>query len=554
MTRVQLPQSEAVVPAVVRQILERRGIAPEAVGAFLYPNYDTQLHDPFLMTDMRPAVERLIVAAKRRERVVVYGDYDIDGITASTVMIEGLAAIGIAARSYIPDRFEEGYGINAGALEQLKSQGVQLVVSVDCGITSVEEAAWAREHGLDLIITDHHTPPDVIPEAVAVVNPKRPGDTYPCKDLCGAGVAFKVIQALQQLTGQPAVGQEKWLLDLVALGTVCDIVELTDENRVLASYGLRVMRQTRRPGLRALAGVAGVGIDSIASQHLGFGLGPRLNAAGRLEHAARALELVSTSDTVRAADLAEELNTLNTQRRATQATVVAAADQLAAQYAADPVLVLADPNWSHGIVGIVASKLMEKWHKPVLVAQVMGEHTKGSARSTGSFNMVAALRAKPDLFSKYGGHFYAAGYTLPTARLHELRQHLNAYFVAEQADTSPPAIVGDVALADLSEVTWTLYEALELMQPFGQANPEPVLELSGLTARMVKPIGADKTHLRLELSDRLGRRLAAIGFGMTAKHPDLKEGMAVTVLGTLNNNIYQGRSTLQLLVTDIRYE
>ncbi|MDB5178081.1 MAG: single-stranded-DNA-specific exonuclease RecJ [Patescibacteria group bacterium] len=543
------------IPDIVTQILTRRGMAPEEMAAFVYPQYDEHLHDPFLLSDMEPAVARIMAAAEAGERVVVYGDYDIDGITASAVMIEGLAALGLTATSYIPDRFEEGYGINQDALEKLKAQGVGLVISVDCGITSVREAAWAREHGLDLIITDHHAAPPEIPEAIAVINPKRADDGYPFKDLCGAGVAFKVVQALQLRTGKPAAGQEKWLLDLVALGTVCDVVTLVGENRVLASYGLRVMRRTRRVGLRALANVGGVDIAQISAHHLGFVLGPRMNAAGRLEHAARSLELVATSDAARAAAIAEELDVLNRQRRADQDTIFAAADEMAAAYADDPVLLVADPGWSHGVVGIVASKLVEKWQKPVLVAQVMGESTKGSARSYGAFNMVEALRANEGLLTKFGGHFFAAGYTLPTASLDALRVGLNEHFLSSDAQSyEVPVKVADVRLDDLEMADWPLLEHLELLEPYGSGNPRPLLEVPGLVVERLSKIGKDGRHMRLGLRDASGRRLAAIGFGLVARYPEVREGQRLTVLGELNKNEYQGRSSLQLGLSELSHE
>jgi single-stranded-DNA-specific exonuclease len=541
------------VPELVAQILAKRGITPDAMADFLVPNYDLHLHDPYLLTDMTKAVDRIVVAAEASENVVVYGDYDIDGITASGIMIEGLAHLGIQARSYIPDRFEEGYGINQAALEQLQSEGVQLVISVDCGITSVAEAAWAQEHGLDLIITDHHAVPAVIPQAIAVVNPKRPESAYPFSELCGAGVAFKVIQAVQQRTGKPAAGQEKWLLDLVALGTVCDIVDLVDENRVLVTWGLQVMRRTRRPGLRALANVGGVDIAQITSQQLGFVLGPRMNAAGRLEHADRSLELVMTRDAGRGLAIAEELDILNAQRRSTQDSIFKAAMAQAEQYTDDPVLLVFDPGWSHGIVGIVASKLVEQWKKPVLVAQVMGEYTKGSARSTGTYNMVEALRANADLLTKFGGHFYAAGYTLPTDRLDELRRGLCRYYEQAAATAEAPVIEADAALADLADMNWNLFNDLQLLEPFGAANPQPVVELSGLRVAKLATMGADKTHLRLELHDAGGRRVNAVGFGMASRHSELREGGVVTVLGYLNKNEFRGNVSLQMVLSDIRY-
>jgi single-stranded-DNA-specific exonuclease len=530
-------------------------MAAEDISGFLYPDYERDLHDPLLMSDMMLAVERIVAAAELKEKVVVYGDYDIDGITASAVLLEALAANGIEATSYIPDRFEEGYGINQAALEKLKADGAQLVISVDCGITSVAEADWAHDNGLDLIITDHHSVPEVIPEAVAVINPKRPGDNYPFKDLAGVGVAFKLVQALQQRTGKPEAGQEKWLLDLVALGTVCDVVSLVGENRVLASYGLRVMRRSRRLGLRSLAQVGGVEIAKITAYHLGYVLGPRMNAAGRLEHAAQSLELVMTHDGERAAHIAAELDLLNRQRRTDQDAIFSAADKLAEQYADDPVLVLADEGWSHGVVGIVASKLAEKWDKPVLVAQIMGDNVKGSARSRGGYNMVEAMRANADLFVKFGGHFFAAGYTLPVERLDALRAGLCKYYVdCGAGDLVSPELIADVSLPDLEPISFDLLDELELLEPHGAGNPKPLLELAGLTADGVSRIGSEGKHLKMVLRDGLNRRLPAIGFGLSTLHSVLKDGQVLTVMGHLNKNEWQGSSSLQLVLEKITYE
>jgi len=541
-----------VVPEIVAQILAGRGMAPEDMVAFLYPDYQRDTHDPMLITDMVAAVERIVLAAERSEQTVVYGDYDIDGITASAVLLEAFAAIGLPARSYIPDRFEEGYGINQAALERLKAEGVQLVVSVDCGITSVKEAQWAREHGLDLVITDHHSVPEVIPEAVAVVNPKRPGDQYPFKELAGVGVAFKLVQALQQRLGKPAVGQEKWLLDLVALGTVCDVVPLVGENRVLAAFGLKVLRKTRRLGLRSLAAVGGAEVSKITAHHLGFVLGPRMNAAGRLEHAARSLELMQTTDSARALEIAHELDSMNRRRRAEQEMIFKESDALAEQYADQPVLVLADPGWSHGVVGIVASKLVEKWHKPVLVGQVLGESTKGSARSVGGFNMVEALRANADLLSKFGGHFYAAGFTLPSERLDDFRAGMCRYFEDSRAgDYKAPAVLADVQLQGLDGVSWSLLETMDLLEPFGSSNPRPLLELAGLSVGECSRVGADGKHLRIKFSDNKGARLAGIGFGLAERFPGLRAGQLLTVRGSLSKNEYLGNVSLQVQINDL---
>jgi single-stranded-DNA-specific exonuclease len=551
------------VPELLVQILAGRGLSKAEIAKFLYPDYDAGAYDPGLLTDMTAAVDRIVLAGERGERVVVYGDYDIDGITASAVMIEGLAALGINATSYIPDRFEEGYGINLAALEHLKAEGADLVISVDCGITSVGEAAWAREHGLDLIITDHHAVPAEIPGAIAVINPKRPGDAYPFKDLAGVGVAFKVIQALQRRTGSPAPGQEKWLLDLVAMGTICDVVTLVDENRTLASFGLKVLRQTRRVGLRELAAVAGVEVSKISAYHVGYVLGPRMNAAGRLEHASQSLELVMTTDRTRAREIAAELDALNRQRRADQDAIFAMADEMAAAYADDPVLVLAHPEWSHGVVGIVASKLVEKWQKPTLVAQILTQeagadgivYAKGSARSVGNFNMVEALRAHEPLFTKFGGHFFAAGYTLPVDRIEHLRTGLNEHFVAMGASNAPIEVrTADVTLADLRDVNEAALELLELLEPFGSGNPRPLWALGGLTVEQVATMGRDKTHLRVKLRDDAGQRVMAVGFGLAEQYVGVQSGQRVTVLGELNKNEFQGKSTLQVVMKEMRYE
>ncbi|HEY2003945.1 MAG TPA: single-stranded-DNA-specific exonuclease RecJ [Candidatus Saccharimonadia bacterium] len=541
-----------VVPEIVAKILAGRGMAPEDMATFLYPDYERDTHDPMLMTDMAAAVERIVLAAQRGESTVVYGDYDIDGITASAVVLEAFAAIGLPARSYIPDRFEEGYGINQQALEKLKGEGVQLVVSVDCGITSVNEAKWAREHGLDLVITDHHSVPEVIPGAVAVVNPKRPGDHYPFKELAGVGVAFKLVQALQRRLGRPELGQEKWLLDLVALGTVCDVVPLVGENRALAAFGLKVMRKTRRLGLRSLAAVGGADITKITAHHLGFVLGPRMNAAGRLEHAARSLELMQTADGGRALEIAQELDAMNRRRRSEQDAIFKAAHTLAEQYADQPVLVLADPDWSHGVVGIVASKLVEKWHKPVLVGQVLGEQAKGSARSVGGFNMVEALRANAELLTKFGGHFYAAGFTLPTERLDDFRAGMCRYFEDSRAgDYEVPEMAADIQLEGLDGVGWPLLEELDLLEPFGNSNPRPILELGGLSVSECSRIGVDGKHLRIKFSDNKGGHLAGIGFGLSEQFLDLRAGQLLTVRGGLSKNEYLGSASLQVQISDL---
>lgn len=539
---------------LVRQILQGRGYSgDEMVAEFLWPAYERSLHDPFLLTDMEPAVARIQLALKQNQPIVVYGDYDIDGITATAVLTEVLAQLGAKVTSYIPDRFEEGYGINLAALKKLQKGGAKLIVSVDCGVTSVTEVAWAQSHGLDVVITDHHSVPETLPAAVAVVNPKRTDDLYPFKDLAGVGVVFKLVQALQQRGAKFEIGQEKWLLDLVALGTVCDVVSLVGENRALVKYGLLVVKKTRRVGLRALADVAGVRLGDITSYHFGFLFGPRLNAAGRLQTAAASLELLTTTSTTRARELAESLDVLNRERQETQATILEEANQQAALYSADPVLVLASPDWSHGIVGIVASKLVERWHKPAIVMQILGEDTKGSGRSVANFNLIEGLQALAPLFSKFGGHHFAAGLTLKTDQIDEFRRRLiEIYQATATAGINLPEWQPEVSVEDFEGLDLTLTKELDLLEPFGNANPKPILGAENLKLIQVERIGKQAQHLKLRLSDSAGHVMTALGFGMAEKHPNLNPGQKVTATFQLVRNDFWAEPRVELVLKELR--
>jgi len=536
---------------LVRDILIKRGYhKPEEVEAFLNPDYDEQLHDPYLMKDMKPAVDRILEAVEKKQSIVIYGDYDIDGITASTVMVETIRNLGHVARSYIPDRFEEGYGINLDALQKLKQEGTELVITVDCGITSAKEVTWAMENGLDIIVTDHHSVPATIPKAIAVINPKQSDCGYPFKDLAGVGVAFKLAQALQIKSGKPEAGHEKWLLDVVALGTVCDVVTLVGENRVLVSFGLKVTNNTRRVGLMALAEVSSVEMGKISSYTLGFMFGPRMNAAGRLEHAERSVELMLTNDTTRAKQIAGELDSLNKQRQSDQAKIVHEAKVMAAEYTDDPILVLASAEWSHGIVGIAASKVAESAGKPTLIMQLKGNTAKGSARSFGDFNLIDALRTADDLFIKYGGHAFAAGYTIPTDKLDDLRNRLNQHFL-EIADDLPAVVAEvDIELTDFAPIDWDLYSGLQLLEPFGNGNRQPSIATNNIEITDMRWVGSDKRHAKLTLSDGKNR-LSGIGFGLADKHRNLEAGQQVSIIAHLDKNEFNGNSTLQLVVRDV---
>lgn len=547
--------AELQIPAIIRELLRKRGlIDQEAISRFLSPNYDHDLGDPWTMTDMDKAVSRIQTAIKSKQKVAVYGDYDIDGIVSTALLLEMLEMHGLDPVAYIPDRHEEGYGLHIAALKQLKKQGVQLVVTVDCGITSVKEAAWAKKNGLDLIITDHHDVPEQLPvDAVAVINPKQPGDNYPFKDLAGVGVAFTLARALQSKTGIPESGQEKWLLDLVALGTVCDVMPLVGENRLLVKYGLVVLRKTRRVGLVALAQSADMDLTEARAYHLGYLLGPRLNAAGRLEHANYSLELVTTKDPLEAQQMAFQLEELNSQRQLSQERIFTEADAKAAEFAADPVLVLSDPTWNHGVVGIVASKLAEKWQKPVLALQVNGDSAKGSGRSFGGYNLIDGLRSCQALFTKLGGHHFAAGFTMPAVNIDLLREGINEHYRSVEAELPehyhPEA---EVIIDNPADIDWDLYKSLEMLEPFGSGNPQPTFGLNQFKVVDIDTVGKDRQHIKLRLAADTGGIFEAIGFNLAERYPNLRSAQLVNIMAYLQKNSFNGRDSLQLVLLAVQ--
>ena len=502
--------------ALVEAVLAARGLTdPKTRQALLHPSYEAMRHDPFLLPDMDKAVERLADAKEKGENVVIYGDYDIDGLTASTVLCESFAAFGITARVFIPNRFVEGYGLSAKAIETLANEGAQLIVTVDCGSLSHKEITRANELGVDVIVTDHHSVAETMPDAVATINPKRPDHDYPFIDLAGVGVAFKLVQALQtRLEGLP-LGQEKWLLDLVALGTVCDVVELTDENRANVYWGLEVMKKTRRPGVRLHMAVSRVDPEKLVARSLGFGLGPRLNAAGRLETAQLALDLLMTTDNSVAFELAERLDLMNRERRTEQDRIFKAARQLADVMNDDNVLIVSDPSWSHGIIGIVAAKLLETYHKPTFVLQELEDGTaKGSARSYGDFSAVEAIRATEIHLIKGGGHKLAAGVTLETTKISVWREAVNDYYrglnLVDQLRHLE--VRSDVTLPDFALCTEGNISALSRLEPYGNGNPEPVFEFSKLTIMNRRTMGADGQHVKYRFADKNGQSMEMIAF------------------------------------------
>ena len=498
------------------RILTARGLTTQAARqAFLQPDYAAVKHDPFLLPDMEKAVTRLKQARQQGEKIVIYGDYDIDGLSATALLLDAFGKFGFEdVDAFIPNRFVEGYGMTMGAVDKVRDMGADLIVTVDTGSLCHAEIAYAASLGIDTVVTDHHNVAETPPPSVAAVNPKFSGHSYPFRDLCGAGVAFKLVQALQtELDGLPD-GYEKWLLDLVALGTVCDIVTLADENRANVYWGLEVLKKQQRPGLKALMAVAGIEPEQVNARHLGFGLGPRMNAAGRLETAQHALDMLTARDGLAALEASEKLEELNTKRRSIQDAIFEEACVQAEELADDRVLVVSSGGWNHGVIGIVASKLVEKYKKPVFIIGERGEEATGSARSFGDFSAADAVRAADDIIIKGGGHGAAAGVTLATEKIGDFRRRVNEFYDSLQLTNQERYLLprADVEIDDFSEIDEELVANLAKMEPFGNGNPEPVLKIARASVLSMRRMGADGQHVKLALRDKNGKVLQMLAF------------------------------------------
>lgn len=498
------------------KILSARGLRLRADrDVFLHPDYTAVKHDPFLLPDMRAAVDRLKRARLEQEKIVIYGDYDIDGLSATALLLDAFASFGFEqVDAFIPNRFVEGYGMTMGAVDKVKAMGADLIVTVDCGSLCHAEIAYASELGMDTVVTDHHNVAETPPPSVAAVNPKFPGHTYPFRDLCGAGVAFKLVQALQtELEGLPE-GHEKWLLDLVALGTVCDIVMLEDENRANVYWGLEVLKKQRRTGLKALMAVSGVEPKTVNARSLGFGLGPRMNAAGRLETAQHALDMLVAADGETALTASERLEMLNQKRRGIQDEIFEQACEQAEQLLDYPVLVVNAPDWNHGVIGIVASKLVERYKRPTFIISEHGDEATGSARSFGDFSAADAVRAADDVIIRGGGHGAAAGVTLAVENIPAFRERVNEFYrslgLTAQDRYLLPRV--DVEIDDFAEIDEQLVADIAQMEPFGNGNPEPVLKLSHGVVLSTRRMGSDGQHVKLTIRDSGERTLQMLAF------------------------------------------
>jgi single-stranded-DNA-specific exonuclease len=549
-----LARFQDLPPLVVQLLYNRKIRDPGAACEFL--GGGAAGHKPFQLKGMNAAVDRLRIAVRQREPIAIFGDFDTDGVTATALLVQTLSALGAQVEPYIPHRVNEGYGLNLEALRTLYRQGVRLVVTVDCGIRSFREVREASK-GLDLIVTDHHTPDKDrgLPQALAIINPKQPGCPYPFKELAGVGIAFKLAQALlmvhNRVGKQPVSLVEEDLLDLVALGTVADLVPLLGENRSLVQRGLAQLNEPRRPGVQALMADAGLRRGDVDATAIGFRLGPRINAAGRIDSAMLAYRLLTSREPLETKELAGKLGQLNQQRQELTRSTVAKAEALV--QADDPearLYLVASEDFKPGIVGLAASRLTEAHYRPSVVVELGPEESRASCRSIREFHITDALDRCEDLLVRHGGHAAAAGFTVKTANLDALRQRLQAIAAEELAGVElRPTLEIDVEIP-LEEVSWATHGLLSQIEPCGMKNPQPVLVSRDVAVGDKRAIGSEDRHLKLVLRDERGQAWDAICF----RRGDLLDELPgrVDVAYTLEINEWNHRKRLQLVVRDLR--
>ena len=531
------------ITELIAKILVNRGYdTVEAANAFLRPEL-SGLHDPFLLHDMDKAIERLMQAIDSGQKIIVYGDYDVDGMTSTAIMTWALELMGANVDYFVPSRFSDGYGPNLANYQKLAAEGMQLLVTVDNGVSGKDEIAWLMAQGIDVIVTDHHELPEELPVATAIVHPRHPEGSYPFGGLSGAGVAFKVVSALLE---EPA----DEVLDLAALGTVADVMSLTDENRIIVKQGLESLKLDPRPGVAALLAAAGTQLSDIDSSTIGFTIAPRLNALGRLENATTGVQLLLMDEPEEAKPLADHVNALNQERQQLVTKITTAAQEQATQLSEDPVLVVAGENWHEGVLGIVASKLVEQTGKPTIVLNVNGDEMKGSGRSVAAFDLFTALDGHRDLMTTFGGHASAAGMTVPTNNLTALRAALRDEAAQQQLATAQKADMQIATTVTAADFTKENFDNLQVLAPFGEGNPEPLFMLDLRGVNQVKTMSEGK-HLRF-IAQTDTDQLPVVAFGWGNQASALAGHFSsLQIVGTMSQNSYRGNISYQLMLRDM---
>ncbi len=540
----------------LQQLLYARGITTaQEAETFLHPSYDAHLHDPFLLHDMESAVSRILEAIEKKQKIVIYSDYDCDGIPGGVVLHDFFRSIGYDNFiNHIPHRHYDGFGLSVEAVQKLAEEGVELIITIDCGTTDIEAVAQANELGVDVIITDHHQAKEQLPKAVAIVNPQL-GDTYPFKGLCGAGVIFKVVQALiEKGNFDLKEGMEKWYLDMVGVATIADMVPLRDENRVLAYYGLQVLRKSRRPGLQHLLRKQKADQRYLTEDDIGFIIGPRINASSRMGSPEDAFGMLSTIDETQAGMYVEHLEKLNNERKgAVSAMTKQVHKKLSIYTEIPPVLVLGDPQWRPSLVGLTANKLAEEYNCPAFVWGRDGNgKIKGSCRSNGVSSVITIMEEVSDYLDSFGGHHMAGGFEVDEAHIHTLPEVMNDAFIKMGDAVNIDSILTVDMELSLDAITKEVIDEQHMLAPFGMDNAKPLYKIIGVTPKAVAIFGKTKEHTKLQF-DTKGYAREAIAF---FKKPtdftvEPKEGMSVTLLAYLEQSYFMGRLQTRLRIVDI---
>lgn len=548
-----LAQKLNISPVLARLLL-RRGITTESAAKRFFRPQLTDLINPFLMKDMDLAVDRLNDAIGRKERILVYGDYDVDGCTAVALVYKFLQQFYSNIDYYIPDRYDEGYGVSKKGIDFAKETGVSLIIILDCGIKAIEEIAYAKSLGIDFIICDHHVPDEQLPDAVAILNPKREDDSYPFKQLCGCGVGFKFMQGFARSNGIP-FSQLQSLLDLCAVSIAADIVPVENENRILAYHGLRQLNQSPSVGLRAIIDVCGLTGRQITMSDIIFKIGPRINASGRMESGKESVDLLVEKDYEQALKVSEQINEYNEQRKDIDKQMTEEANQIVARLETQrqrSSIVIYDPSWKKGVIGIVASRLTEIYFRPTVVITRDGDLATGSARSVAGFDVYAAIKSCRDILLNFGGHTYACGLTMKWENVKEFQRRFQKYVDYHIMPEQTEPILDIDAVFDFSEITKKLHSDLRKFAPFGPGNPKPLFATEDVyDFGTSKVVGRQQEHIKLELVDSKSNNIMnGIAFGQSAAARYIKSRRSFDIAYTIEDNIYRHSST-QLQIEDI---
>ena len=536
------------ISALLARILVNRGIVDDKkVKKFLHPSLD-DLNDPFLFNDMDKAVKRIVDAINTKEKITIYGDYDVDGITSTTILYKFLNETNAEVDYYLPNRIQEGYGLNNEAIDAICERGTNLLITVDCGISGYDEVEYAKGKGLDVIITDHHECPEKIPDCIAVIDAKRNDSKYPFNSLAGCGVAFKVVQALCAKLDKPKEDYLKYL-DIACLGTVADIVPLVDENRVIVKYGLEMMKKTQNYGLKAL--IASSGIKSLESASISFGLAPRINASGRMGNAELALKMLLTDNMKEAMDIANKLNEMNRERQEIERGIFNEVQELIKKDKLDDykIIVVGKESWHHGVIGIVSSKITESYYKPSILISLEDDECKGSGRSVDGFDLHSALTACQKHLLKFGGHEMAIGLTLKRSQFEEFRKSITKYVEDKLPDEIVPTIKYDAEITH-RDITIQTIQELKMLEPYGEANPAPLFAYKNIRVDSIRTLSNDK-HLKLNVKED-HRIFSAIAFNMGERKNAIRMGEKADILCALEINSYNGIDMIQLNIKDIK--